>query len=59
MEKSYLFRHKNTISTRTSKANKQKFKRVAEIIKENYIQRSQPNSDKCNTMLKGWIAELF
>lgn len=57
--KSKLFGTPRTSSIGSDKAFKKKCKRAAVLITENYVQRKAVGADKCNQMLKGWIAELF
>jgi len=57
--KSRLFAGSNTTAISSNKEFKRKFNRVATLIKENYVKRDSVGAEKCNTMLRGWIAELF
>lgn len=54
-----LFGYKNKKTAKCKKEIKQKFARVADVVKTNFVEKSQSNYEKCNTILRGWIAQMF
>lgn len=57
--KSRLFTTAKPTAIRSDKELKRKCRRVAELLKDNHVHSKAVGADKCNAMLKGWIAELF
>ncbi len=57
--KGRLFTTAKPTAIRADKAFKRKCNRAAMLIKDNYVKRNVSGADRCNEMLRGWIAEIF
>lgn len=54
-----LFNSAKPTAIRADKKFKRKCNRAAMLIKENYVKRNISGAERCNEMLRGWIAEIF
>lgn len=54
-----LFKSNGKQAIGCNKQMKQKFVKVATIVKDNFVETTQTNYDRCNNILRQWVAEIF